>query len=412
MSKIIKRGNLKKLAFYYLVIKLVISGLDYVLGSNYFSIPSLEYKTGSDFSLNDLHYKLDSSTRDVKRFENLILVNSGSLNQATFRLELAQLVDSIKQADAKVIALDIDFSNDTTKPGTCELLNQLNNTSSIVLAERFRNDSGKLRAKKAVYGGVMFPEEQFTIRRYGAGDTTFAYKIAKAYGADVTNFDKLSKNFVLNYTAHDYFQLDLKSANPIADYTFSQHPDNTIPMIDGAALLSNDSLEISNVKQILKGKIVLIGHLGNSCLDDLKNDLEDKHPAPCDHMLINRQKSMPGVLIHANAVENMINPKSQFTVVSDNIFFIVFEELLLILYLCFLLFVKAGKVINIMLMLALSLPALYVVLLLMNYNIYIEMGTTLLQLLVFEELAELIEPLYAKFERFKFRFTKLKFIRK
>jgi hypothetical protein len=63
-------------------------------------------------------------------------------------------------------------------------------------------------------------------------------------------------------------------------------------------------------------------------------------------------------------------------------------------------------------MLTLSLPTLYVVLLLMNYNIYIEMGTTLLQLLVFEELAEFIDPLYAKFERFKIRFTKLKFLRK
>jgi CHASE2 domain-containing sensor protein len=383
----------------------------YVFSSDYFSIPSIEYKAGGDFCLNDLHYKLDSANRDVKRFENLILVNSGSLNPAMFRLELAQLIDSIKQVEAKVIAIDIDFSNDTTKLGTSELLYQLNNSSSLVLAERWRNDSGKLRVKQAVYGSVSFPEEQFTIRRYGSGDTTFAYKIAQAYGADLSNFNEISNNFVLNYTAHDYIQLDLKSANPIADYENTPCAGNKIPMIDGAALLSYDQLEISKIKQLLKGKIVMIGHVGNSCLDDLKNDLEDKHPVPSDQMLINRQKSMPGLLIHANAVENMINPKSLFTVISDNIFFIAFEELLLILYLCFLLFVKAGKVINILLMLTLSLPALYMVLLLMNFNIYIEMGTTLLQLLVFEELTEIIEPLYSKFEKFKFRIAKPKFLR-
>jgi hypothetical protein len=60
--------------------------------------------------------------------------------------------------------------------------------------------------------------------------------------------------------------------------------------------------------------------------------------------------------------------------------------------------VEAGKVVNILLMLGLSLPALFVVLYLMQYNWYIEMGSTLLQLLVFEEMVEIFSPLYCRIQ--------------
>jgi CHASE2 domain-containing sensor protein len=401
-----------RLLFYYLAIKLIIFLVSIVFESNYFKIPSLEYKAGSDFSLNDLHYQLDSTNRNVKRFENICLINSGSLDPIQFRFELAQVIERIKKTEAKVIGIDLEFSNDSTIAGTSALLNQLGDTPRIVLAATTDANSDKLHIGNAVYGNVSFPDDQVTIRRYYSGDSTFAFKVSESFGSDVKKIANANKNFLINYSAHDYYLLNLNSSNPIADYTFTENTGNKLPVIDGAELLSDDSLVNSNVSQILKGKIVLIGHMGNTCLGNLKYDLEDKHPVPCDQMLINRQKSMPGVLIHANAVENMINPTSRFTVISDNFFFIAFEELLLTLYLCFLLFVKAGKVINILLMLTLSLPSLYMVLLLMNHNIYIEMGTTLLQLLVFEELTELIEPLYAKFERFKFRLTKPKFLRK
>ena len=405
----IKLSAVKKILFYYVAIKLIILLVSGVISSKYFSVPALELNVGNDLCLNDLHYQDNSVIQNEARIKNLILVNSGSLPATNFRLYLANILETIKANEANVIGLDIEFNNDMSIPGSWELLDQLNSPGRIVLAQDKKNDATKIQIKDGNYGQVFFPANQFTIRSYCSSDSSFAYRIAKAFDSSVNKIETDDVDFVLNYKAYDYFPLNLQCLNPIAEYEHSDKVNRTIPMIEAADLLKPDSIQSLKLKQMLKGKIVLVGHIGSGCLDDLKNDLEDKHPVPCDSMLINRQKTMPGVLIHANAVENILNLESRYIVVSDNPLFIAMEEFLLIAYLCFLLFAKAGKVINILLMLALSLPTLYGVLLLMNYSIYIEMGATLLQLLVFEELTEIIEPIYAKFDRISFKLpTRLK----
>jgi CHASE2 domain-containing sensor protein len=145
---------------------------------------------------------------------------------------------------------------------------------------------------------------------------------------------------------------------------------------------------------MLKGKIVLIGHFGSTALREIKNDLEDKFSVPSDTNMIFRSPSMPGALIHANAIDNLLRKEVRFTEVSATWWFKCLGVLFVFAYLYFLVFVEAGKVVNILLMLGLSLPALFVVLYLMQYNWYIEMGSTLLQLLVFEEMVEIFSPLY------------------
>jgi hypothetical protein len=105
---------------------------------------------------------------------------------------------------------------------------------------------------------------------------------------------------------------------------------------------------------------------------------------------------MPGVMLHANAVLNMANPEVRFRCWSDQKWFLFLEEIVLLAYLSFLLFARVGKLLNILMMLVLTIPILYLVLLAMKHHIYIEVGTTLLQFLIFEELTEIIEPVYHK----------------
>ena len=405
----IKLSNVKKIVFHYISVKLIILLVSLVVASKYLSVPALELNIGNDLCLNDLHYQDNSVGQNEALSKNLILINSGSLHASNFRFDLSRILETVKSSDVKVIGLDIEFKNDMSIPGSWELLDQLNSPGRIVLAQDKKNDTTKIQIKDAEYGQVFFQPNQFTIRRYSSSDSSFAFKIAKAFDSGIDKIETYDEDFILKYKAYDYFPLNLQSPNPIADHEFSFKVNNTIPMIEAADLIKPDSIQGLKLKQLLKGKIVLIGHIGSACLDNLKNDLEDKHPVPCDSMLINRQKSMPGILIHANAVENILNSESRYNVVSDHPLFIAFEELFLIAFLCFLLFVKANKVTKILLMLALSLPALFAVLLLMNYNIYIEMGTTLLQLLVFEELTDVIEPIYLKFERIRLKLpTRLK----
>ena len=191
--------------------------------------------------------------------------------------------------------------------------------------------------------------------------------------------------YLINYVAPDYqpTAFNVQSVNELA---FSEP--GVVPVFNAREVMN------ATDASMLKGKIVLIGHFGSTALRDIKNDLEDKFSVPSDENMIFRSPSMPGVLIHANAIDNLLRKEVRFTEVSATWWFKCLGVLFVFAYLYFLVFVEAGKVVNILLMLGLSLPALFVVLYQMQYNWYIEMGSTLLQLLVFEEMVEIFSPLY------------------
>jgi CHASE2 domain-containing sensor protein len=89
---------------------------------------------------------------------------------------------------------------------------------------------------------------------------------------------------------------------------------------------------------MLKGKIVLIGHFGSTALREIKNDLEDKFSVPSDTNMIFRSPSMPGALIHANAIDNLLRKEVRFTEVSATWWFKCLGVLFVFAYLYFLVF--------------------------------------------------------------------------
>jgi hypothetical protein len=112
---------------------------------------------------------------------------------------------------------------------------------------------------------------------------------------------------------------------------------------------------------------------------------------------------MPGLMIHINAIENLMNNNNRFYCLSDTFLFKCLTEILIMLFLWFLLFFNYGKVVNVFILFLLSLPILFIVLFFMvKFNVYIEIGLTLLQFLLYEELTEIISPIYEKFSNFKF----------
>jgi hypothetical protein len=360
------------------------------------SIPSIEMQAGEDLSLNDLHYKIDRKINRSKLSKEIILINTGSLSVDNFRGELAELLLQIDSFNPKVIGVDHDFDDDTTRFGTEELLNSIEFIPNIVLARNGRDTSKKMSLSKDKLADVSFPEYFNSVRRYYSNESTFASKIASIFKPGLKS-DLVIDSFIINYVGHDFFEL--KRSN-FREFLFTNDYSNQFPMIQSSDILSSSNYEKKIIKKLLNGKIILLGHLGNTCLTDFRNDSEDKFAVPCDSNMLFRSKTMNGLLIHANAIENLINPECRFNVLSDQLWFLFLEELLILLYLYFLLFAKAGKLINILLMLGLSLPVLYLTLYFMQNNIYIEMGTTLLQLLLFEELVEIIEPLYFKIKSF------------
>jgi hypothetical protein len=103
---------------------------------------------------------------------------------------------------------------------------------------------------------------------------------------------------------------------------------------------------------------------------------------------------MYGAVIHANAIENILHPETKFKEF-HGVLHILFHQIFIIGFLL-LLFLHLGKLLNILILIAISIPYSLLIIKLMDYNIYITMSSTLLHLLFVEEFYEILEPLYKK----------------
>ena len=102
---------------------------------------------------------------------------------------------------------------------------------------------------------------------------------------------------------------------------------------------------------------------------------------------------MYGSVIHANAFNNILHEDSRYSEWSGWPFVLI-TNLLLLAFIAFLIFFHYPKIINIVLVTLLTLPMLYLAVKLMEYDIYISVGATVLHLIVIEEMVEVIDPFY------------------
>ena len=388
------KKRLIKAVVYYLAIQLIYLGLNFIFNKPFLNIISIEQLLVADASLNDLHYQLQAkdNSKTTGLSGKVILVNTGSLSKDTFRLALANTIKKISSFNPNIIAIDQDFSLDTSIYGTPDLQKVIKETQDILLAKK--NDPQPLLdfGSSVRYGDVSFPDDQYTIRRYSSDTTTFAYIVSKHIAND--RIKKLPhNNFVINYltTNTGYFS---KDSNEFLFYQIDpSQPLSNFLLIEAKDILQEDSTTIQMLRKLAPGRATLLGHLGDSQLSNILYDSEDRHPVPCDTILVNREKTMSGLLIHANAIENIINPDIRFHAWSDSWMFTILKHLFFLFFIYYLLFANLGKAINLM-MIFISYPLMYLVLYLMTKHIYLEMGLTLLQLLIMEELIETLDSFY------------------
>lgn len=384
------KKRLFKLLFFFGLTVLLGAILQVILDHKAMSIPRLELDAAKDLCLNDLHYKINKKTKQYLPSDKIILINTGDMSSDQFRSELAELIQMVSLYEAKVIGIDHVFSNNTGIEGSRELFHELASNPKLVLALDTANKNAFI-PPTSTFGSVNLIMDPYTIRKYEGGRKSFAAQIARKYDS---KSEIPEDPFLINYIARDFSPLKF-TKEALNEYQFSTTNDLTLnlPMFN-----SHDVME-GNASTIIKDKIVIIGHFGTTSLRDLKNDMEDKFPVPCEDNMIFRSATMPGALIHANAVENLIRKEIRFIEYSATWWFKGLTLILTLGYLYFLLFVDAGKVINILLLFLLSLPSLYLVLIGMQYGWYFEMGSTLLQLLVYEEMVEIFNPLYIWIEK-------------
>jgi len=380
------RKKVWKFLAYYIIIKLLFLAIYLVVDIPLMKVFKLKSLLEADASFNDLHYQVKKEMKEEAPALSgkIVIINSGSIERDSFRLDLARLLGVLKKYNPKVIGIDHDF-RDTVLPGTPELIREIQNNSSIILASQGSNSIDF--NKNVRFADVGFPQ-QITIRRYTTEKSSFAYQIANEINQN--NIAELKgKTFFINYVGrHD--ELISRSDSIAFEFFEPTEGQSAFIMLEARDILRGDTLTVSKLAQVAGDNALLIGHLGNTHLTDVRYDSEDKYRVPYDKIGIEREKTMPGVLIFANAIENILNPSLRFFCISDTLLFKIIKEILMILFLIYLLFFNIGKAINLLILALLTFPALWIVLYLMKHNIYLEIGLTLVQLILLEETVKII----------------------
>ena len=88
----------------------------------------------SDFTYNDVYYRVQHQTSNRKHKEKIILINTANLSSDyAFRAELSEVIKKVEEFKPKAVGVDITYSN-RTDSSTLELLKVLQSNKNIVCA--------------------------------------------------------------------------------------------------------------------------------------------------------------------------------------------------------------------------------------------------------------------------------------
>jgi len=380
----------------FVAVNLFVMLLDGLLKTPIYSIVSLHSLIISDASINDLHYLVREETQDYepKLSGDLILVNTGSLPNDSVRLALSNLIQVLDKYQPKVIGLDLVLDSNFIDLGTSELLKTLATTPRMVIAKSPQIGTlNPVISPSSACGIVSFPDNQSTVRRYSSQENTFGVLVAQMLKKDsLAAFDE--STFFINYQTMADGIYTVHS--PEFDFVLldSSFRPSSFLMLEGKDILNNDSLTLRALALLGNGRAFILGHLGNTNLYNVKYDGEDRHRVPPERQLVNREKSMFGILIHANAIENILNPELRYSCWSDSLIYQTIRALIILIYIYYLLYYKLIKIINIFFSIFLiSFPVIYLVLYLMTFQIYIDLGFVLIQIILLEDAVEVYQSL-------------------
>lgn len=379
-------------AIFFGCMQLLLWGLHKLSTKPIFDMLSLEHLLTVDGSFNDLYYQQETvkQNSDKKNSGRLIIINSGSFDKDSFRLQLAKTIGQLQKFKPKVIGIDHTFKNQK-RIGTDSLIKIIESSKNIILStNEIEKSPLNFKVDKAIYGNTTFEEEQISIRRYSSSKNTFAYKIAsKLKNNNIIPFNH--KSFFINYITNSNEVFKISSSIDTLLYKFNKH--NKLIVVEGIDILNNKDYLTNFLQKVGSNNAFLIGHFGSNKINNVLNDSEDRRRVPCDKNLVERKESMFGVQIHANAIENYLNPEIRFYCWTDSIVYSIIKFILIFLFIYYLLYVNLGKAFNIIVLAILTFPLLYLVLFLMSKNIYLEIGLTLIEILIIEEIIETFESL-------------------
>ena len=335
----------------------------------------------SDIQLNDLYYRLDHWGRSYPT--HVTLINSGSLSHESevFNAELRELLSVVDEERPKGLGVDLVLSESRLAEDSL-WIDFRDSGNEVVFGA---NPTSEYPTGYQL-GNVALPTAKGrTIRSYafagsGQGEfTSFAEAVvgrpAARPGVQVLRFLGSTQGVRV---------IDERTKGKV------QFGQGDFTALEGGDLLKDSTHWWS---EWIRNRYVIVAHLGTDSIFN-PHDAEDKHRTAADaSSLIFRERVTPGAVVHALAIEAMLNDEkvAMRSVPSWLRGFVLFLVVLGVVYIS--LFVSWGKRVNALVLGVFSIPALLIVLLLMNAGWYWPMTSSLIAFFFLAEIVEIIEPL-------------------
>ncbi len=377
----------KTLLLIFIAFKLTVLIAYLTYGKLHVQLIHFEHIATEDVQFNDIYYSTNKNKINHIEEKQVVLINAGSINKDTaFRKNLAFLINKVAEYQPKTIGLDFYFDHATTHDS---LLQQVITKNNVVIAiDGKANHKNIFTSSKK--GIINFPSKTGeTVREY--------YNFMQIAGNNTPSFvnvlsgvEKEDSVAYLKYCTNNKGFYDILNPNEKINI-------QNFPAIEAIAILN--SMDTALFREYIKNKIVIIGHLGTDYMEN-EFDVEDKHRVPTDANLFNRNLTMPGAVIHANAIQ-MLLQKDEMVAVEGWLYELI-TSLILFGYL-FLFYTihhkyKLGKLFNILIILASTIPVIFFACIyLMDLGIYYKVGSLFMQIAFLEEFIEIAEGFKRKF---------------
>ena len=383
--------NIKQIFIIFFSFKILILLIGFLYHNLPLQLLHFEHLATEDIQFNDIYYATKQYKNSEFKSKEVVLINTGSLaNDDLFRKNLAELIDKVALNKPKAIGLDVYFPR-PKKPVNDSLLKDaiLRNNIVTVIDAKENQKSIFLSDKK---GLINLPaKNNETVREY------YNYKIINndtipSFAAVLSNSTSKDTLSYLKYSTEKTGFYNILNKNE------KINPVN-FPAIEASDFFNENHQ--NELNQIIKNKIVIIGHLGSGNMHN-PFDTEDKFRVPTDKSLFNRNLTMPGSVIHANAVQMMLNKEKMISI--DGWSYELITSIILLIYLCLFYYIHhkfhLSKLINVILILASTFPIVYICCVyLMDMGIYYKVGGIFGLIIFLEEFIEIYEGFVNKFNK-------------
>ena len=385
--------NIKQILLVFIAFKITVL-LAYLIYEHLpLQLLHFEHQATEDVQFNDIYYATKKDQNSLLKDKDVVLINTGSIpNDSLFRKNLADIINKVADNNPKTIGLDLYFPTAKNPINDSILKNAIIKNNVITAYDsKLKHNNIFITSNRALVNLPTKDEE--TIREY------YNFEIVKndTIPSFAAALSEIKSNKSVDYLK---FNTEKNGFYNILDEKDTINPAN-FPAIEASDLMKE--FDQNKIKEIVNNKIVIIGHLGNEFMNN-PNDVEDKFRVPTDKTLFNRNKIMPGAVIHANAVQMMINKDKMIAI--EGWQYELITSIVLLVFLILFYYIHhnyhLSKLINILIILGSTIPLILIsCVYLMDLGIYYKIGSLFMQIAFLEEFIDIADGFKRKYNKNK-----------